>query len=67
MARMPDAEPMSISLTVKNGNDLGLKSASVNSDRTARESGPMTQRAVYNEVTSEMLTLALFPPANFCC
>ena len=66
MARIPETEPISISLTVKNGKALGLRSVSVSSARTALESGPITQRAVYWEVTSEILIPPPPPPLNAC-
>jgi hypothetical protein len=38
---------------VKNGKDFGFRSVSVSSDKNSLENGPITQMAVYIEVTSD--------------
>jgi len=38
---------------VKKGKDFGLRSVSVSSDKKSRENGPITQMAVYIDVTSD--------------
>jgi hypothetical protein len=38
---------------VKKGKDFGLRSVSVSSDKKSLENGPITQMAVYIEVTSD--------------
>jgi hypothetical protein len=42
-----------LTLNVKKGKDFGLRSVSVSSDKKIRENGPITQIAVYIEVTSD--------------
>ena len=66
IARIEETDPISISLTVKNGKAFGLRSVSVSSARTALDKGPITQRAVYCDVTSEMLIPPPPPPLKAC-
>ena len=52
IVRISGAQAMSMNLVVKNGKDLLSKLSGVRRDMRALEKGPITQSAVYKEVTS---------------